>query len=142
MQDMTWDRVERLKALLIAATVAFSVSACTTTNPVTGQQQVDYGATAGVAGAAMGAAALGVALSNNNNDRVVYGGPGWGGNRATRVNNVNVNRSVNNRVTRVNHNANLNQPHGRHVHQGNLARGGNRNLNRAGNRGRGNRRSR
>ncbi len=63
----------------VMATITFSLSGCMTTNPATGQQQVDYGATAGVAGAAMGAAALGVALSNNNNDRIVYGGPGWGG---------------------------------------------------------------
>ena len=139
MHDMKYNR---LKMLLAMASLSITLAACTSFNPATGQNEVDYGATAGMAGAAMGAAALGVALSNNNNDRVVYGGPGWGGNRVTRVNNVNVNRSVNNRVTRVNHNANLNQPHGRHVHQGNLARGGNRNLNRAGNRGRGNRRSR
>lgn len=137
MQDMKWDR---LRASLIVAAVTFSVSGCTTTNPVTGQQQVDYGATAGVAGAAMGAAALGVALSNNNNNRVVYGGPGWGGgNSVTRVNNVHVNRSVNNRVNR---NANLNRASNRRVNQGNIARGGNRNLNRGGNRGRGNRRVR
>lgn len=140
MQDMKWDR---LRASLIVAAVTFSVSGCTTTNPVTGQQQVDYGATAGVAGAAMGAAALGVALSNNNNNRVVYGGPGWGGgNSVTRVNNVHVNRSVNNRNNRVNRNANLNRASNRRVNQGNIARGGNRNLNRGGNPGRGNRRVR
>lgn len=138
MQDMKWDR---LRLLLIVATVTLSVSGCTTTNPATGQQQIDYGATAGVAGAAMGAAALGVALSNNNNNRVVYGGPGWGGggNSVTRVNNVNVNRSVNNRVNR---NANLNRAPNRRVNQNAIARGGNRNLNRGVNRGGGNRRVR
>jgi hypothetical protein len=54
------------------------LTGCTHYNPTTGQSEVDYGATAGVAGAAMGAAALGVALSNNNNDRY-YGGGYYGG---------------------------------------------------------------
>ena len=71
---------------LLAPVIALGLAAgCQTYNPATGQQQIDYGATAGVAGAAMGAAALGVALSNNNNHRynggpvVVAGGRGGHG---------------------------------------------------------------
>ena len=95
---------------MLVAALASGVTGCTKYNPSTGQQEVDYGATAGVAGAAMGAAALGVALSNNNDDRYYYGGPAYYGggyrggyygggaryNRASRnsynkVNNVDVN---------------------------------------------------
>lgn len=54
------------------------LSGCTHVNPATGQSEIDYGATAGVAGAALGAAALGVALSNDDDDRY-YGGPGYYG---------------------------------------------------------------
>ena len=95
---------------LLAPVIALGLAAgCQTYNPATGQQQIDYGATAGVAGAAMGAAALGVALSNNNNNRfnggpvVVAGGRGgaWGGRGR---NNVNVNRSVNVSGNTVNRN--------------------------------------
>lgn len=93
---------------LAVALIAGLLPGCTRYNPATGQSEVDYGATAGVAGAALGAAALGVALSNNNDDRY-YGGPGYysgggyygaprggvyrGGNSYTKVNNVNVNRT-------------------------------------------------
>ena len=49
----------------IAATALFA-GGCTKDNPHTGQQDVDVGATAGVAGLALGAAALGVAASNRN----------------------------------------------------------------------------
>ena len=103
--------LEGLLATLIALGLA---SGCTTYNPNTGQQQIDYGATAGVAGAAMGAAALGVALSNNDNDRYYGGRPvvvAGGGGRGH--NNVNVNRNVNvsgntvNRNNRVNRRANV-----------------------------------
>ena len=52
---------------LAVALIAGLLPGCTRYNPATGQSEVDYGATAGVAGAALGAAALGVALSNNNN---------------------------------------------------------------------------
>jgi hypothetical protein len=131
------EKINQLKSLLVVATLTFSLGGCMTTNPMTGQQQMDVGATAGVAGAAMGAAALGVALSNNNNNRMV-GGPGWGGgNRVTRVNNVNVNNSRNNRVNR---NANLNNRPNRGMNQRNVARAGNRSVNRGGNRGGGRRR--
>jgi hypothetical protein len=58
--------------VLLFATVGFY--GCTTVNPYTGQNQIDYGATAGVAGLALGAAALGVAVSNNN-DNNRYRGP-------------------------------------------------------------------
>ena len=54
--------------MLLLAIVAMGVytGGCTKYNPNTGQQEVDVGATAGVAGLAMGAAALGVAASNRN----------------------------------------------------------------------------
>ena len=54
--------------LLLLAVVAGSVfsGGCTRRDPYTGQQQVDVGATAGVAGLALGAAALGVAASNRD----------------------------------------------------------------------------
>lgn len=53
---------------VILALLALGIytGACTKTDPYTGQQSVDVGATAGVAGLAMGAAALGVAASNRN----------------------------------------------------------------------------
>jgi hypothetical protein len=135
---MCEEKINQLKSLLVMATMTFSLSGCMTTNPATGQQQVDYGATAGVAGAAMGAAALGVALSNNNNDRIVYGGPGWGGGGYRGGHNtVNVNNSRN---ARVNRNANLNNRPNRGMNQRNVARNGNRSVNRGGNRGGGRRR--
>ena len=54
--------------LLSLAVLALGIvtGACTRQNPYTGQQEVDVGATAGVAGLALGAAALGVAASNRN----------------------------------------------------------------------------
>ena len=62
----------------IAATALFA-GGCTKYNPHTGQQEVDVGATAGVAGLALGAAALGVAASNRNdyyNNNGYYNRPG------------------------------------------------------------------
>jgi len=102
-----------LKGLLAPLIALGLATGCTTYNPNTGQQQIDYGATAGVAGAAMGAAALGVALSNNDNDRYYGGRPVYvaGGGRGH--NNVNVNRNVNvsgntvNRNNRVNSRGNV-----------------------------------
>jgi len=96
------------RVLVATALMGVVLSGCTHVNPATGQSEIDYGATAGVAGAALGAAALGVALSNNDDDR--YYGPGYygggggyygapaggvyrGGNSYTKVNNVNVNRT-------------------------------------------------
>ncbi len=72
-----------VNGLLVAALAAVSPG-CTTTDPYTGQQKIDYGATAGVAGLALGATALGVAASNrNDNNRrdvvVVNPRPGYGG---------------------------------------------------------------
>lgn len=124
---------------LAVALIAGLLPGCTRYNPATGQSEVDYGATAGVAGAALGAAALGVALSNNDDDR--YYGPGYygggggyygaprggvyrGGNSYTKVNNVNVNRTQsvkggerNRNVNRKNQwnkqGGNLNRPQGR-----------------------------
>lgn len=88
---------------------------CTSFNPATGQNEIDYGATAGVAGAAMGAAALGVALSNNNNGwnngPMVWGGGGRNVN-VVRNNNVNVNNANlrnNSRRNQVNHGPGVNQ---------------------------------
>lgn len=99
---------------LAVALIAGLLPGCTRYNPATGQSEVDYGATAGVAGAALGAAALGVALSNNNND--LFYGPGYygaprggvyrGGNSYTRVNNVNVNRTQSVRGGERNRNVN------------------------------------
>ncbi|MCX7111867.1 MAG: hypothetical protein NTX45_17420 [Proteobacteria bacterium] len=54
-----------LLSLAIVATALFT-GGCTKYHPRTGQQEVDAGATAGVAGLALGAAALGVAASNRN----------------------------------------------------------------------------
>lgn len=48
---------------------------CTRYDPYTGQQQIDPGATAGVAGLALGAAALGVAASNNHRNDVYVVNP-------------------------------------------------------------------
>ena len=129
---------------LAVALIAGLLPGCTRYNPATGQSEVDYGATAGVAGAALGAAALGVALSNNNDDR--FYGPGYygaprggvyrGGNSYTRVNNVNVNRTQSvrggernrnvNRRNQVNRQGgninrqplNINRPAGQHRPQG------------------------
>ena len=101
---------------------------CQTYNPNTGQQEIDYGATAGVAGAAMGAAALGVALSNNNDDRYYgggYRGPAYyGGGRGH--NDVNVNRNVNVSGNTVNRNSNNSASR-------NFNRSANRTVNRGGN---------
>ena len=114
-----------LKALL-APVIALGLAAgCQTYNPATGQQQIDYGATAGVAGAAMGAAALGVALSNNNNNRFYGGRPIYYGGRGR--NNINVNRNFNvngnnfnrnNRIHRVNRVNRVNGNFGRRNHVG------------------------
>lgn len=93
-------RFQLLKGLLAPVFALGLAAGCQTYNPATGQNEIDYGATAGVAGAAMGAAALGVALSNNNDDRYYgggYGGPAYygGGGRGRGHNDVNVNKSVN-----------------------------------------------
>ena len=55
--------------LMSLAVLAMGIytGACTRQNPYTGQQEADVGATAGMAGLALGAAALGVAASNRNN---------------------------------------------------------------------------
>ena len=54
--------------LLLLAVLASGIytGGCTRYDPKTGQQHVDVGATAGVAGLALGATALGVAASNRN----------------------------------------------------------------------------
>ena len=92
-------RFQLLKGLMAPVLALGLAAGCQTYNPATGQKEIDYGATAGVAGAAMGAAALGVALSNNNDDRYYgggYGGPAYyGGGRGRGHNDVNVNKSVN-----------------------------------------------
>jgi len=101
-------RFQLLKGLLAPVLALGLAAGCQTYNPNTGQQEIDYGATAGVAGAAMGAAALGVALSNNNNNDRYYGGrPAYYGGGGRGRNNVTVNRSVNvsgNTVNRGNRN--------------------------------------
>lgn len=130
---MRVSRIGFMNGLVIPVIVLGIASGCTRYNPATGQNEVDYGATAGVAGAAMGAAALGVALSNNDDDRYYYGGPGYGGrgyygggrghNTVNVDRNVNVNKSVNasnrkvnasnrkvNAVNRTNRTARVNKP--------------------------------
>lgn len=103
-------RFQLLKGLLAPVFALGLAAGCQTYNPNTGQQEIDYGATAGVAGAAMGAAALGVALSNNNDDRYYGGGyraPAYyGGARGRGHNDVNVNRNVNVSGNTVNRNSN------------------------------------
>ena len=120
---------------LAVALIAGLLPGCTRYNPATGQSEVDYGATAGVAGAALGAAALGVALSNNNNGWnngpvVVRGGGGRNVNRRNQVNRQggNINRQP----------RNINRPSGQHRPQGrpqtrpaNINRGGGGNRARA-----------
>lgn len=64
-----------LTLMAILATIV--LFGCTRYDPYTGQNQVDYGATAGVAGLALGAAALGVAASNRNDPNVVVVRPGY-----------------------------------------------------------------
>ena len=56
------------KGLAIGALAAVAMG-CTTVDPYTGQQRIDYGATAGAAGLALSAAALGVALSKDDDDK-------------------------------------------------------------------------
>jgi hypothetical protein len=46
--------------------LSIAVLGCTTVDPYTGEQRVDYGATAGVAGLALGAAALAVAADKDD----------------------------------------------------------------------------
>lgn len=53
---------------LVGMTLLTAVLGCTTVDPYTGQQRIDYGATAGVAGLALGATALAVA-ANKDDDR-------------------------------------------------------------------------
>ncbi len=53
--------VKLMGAAMLAATVS-----CTTVDPYTGQQRIDYGATAGVAGLALGATALAVAADKDD----------------------------------------------------------------------------
>jgi hypothetical protein len=73
--------LKKFKGLAVGVFAAIAMG-CTTVDPYTGQQRVDYGATAGVAGLALGATALGVALSNDDdrpnvtviNRRPVYHG--------------------------------------------------------------------
>ena len=71
-----------LRGFLVVA-LAAALLGCTTTDPYTGQQKIDYGATAGVAGLALGATALGVAISNRNDRQrdvvVIDRRPGYGG---------------------------------------------------------------
>ena len=104
-------RKQFLKGFLAPLLALGLAAGCQTYNPATGQQQIDYGATAGVAGAAMGAAALGVALSNNNNnDRYYYGGrPAYYGGGGRGHNDVNVNRNVNVSGNTVNRNNSVNR---------------------------------
>lgn len=58
--------IKKLKFLVLTTFTTITLLGCTRYDPYTGQQEVDVGATAGVAGLALGAAALGVAASNRN----------------------------------------------------------------------------
>lgn len=60
----------RIRGLVIGALAAITLS-CTTYDPHTGQQRIDYGATAGAAGLALGAAALVVAANRDRRRDVV-----------------------------------------------------------------------
>lgn len=51
---------------LAATALIAAVISCATVDPYTGQQRIDYGATAGVAGLALGAAALAVAADKDD----------------------------------------------------------------------------
>lgn len=62
--------LKKFKGLAVGVFAAVAMG-CTTVDPYTGQQRIDYGATAGVAGLALGATALGVAISNDNDRRDV-----------------------------------------------------------------------
>lgn len=67
---------------LVIAFLAAGLPGCTTTDPYTGQQRIDYGATAGVAGLALGATALAVAANRDDDRRdvvVIDRRPGYGG---------------------------------------------------------------
>lgn len=126
---MTQTKPHHRRMFLSVLVLAGLGSACTTYNPTTGQKEVNYGATAGVAGAAMGAAALGVALSNNDDDRY-YGGPGYYGgggsrhynrsskNTVTKVNNVDVDVNKSARSNRINRNTKVKSPGAKHVNRG------------------------
>ena len=59
-------RIKTTLLPLALVAIGWYAGGCTRHDPYTGQQQVDYGATAGLAGLALGAAALGVAASNRN----------------------------------------------------------------------------
>jgi hypothetical protein len=140
----------RTKTWLALAALSAFLPGCTHYNPATGQTEVDYGATAGVAGAAMGAAALGVALSNNDNDRYYGGGPGYygggrgyyrGGNTYSRggntynVNRVNKHNSYNkvNKVNKSNRYNKVNRANtANRANRVNTANRAPRNVNRAG----------
>lgn len=60
----------RVRDLVLGALAAITLS-CTTYDPYTGQQRIDYGATAGVTGLALGAAALAVAANRDRRRDVV-----------------------------------------------------------------------
>jgi hypothetical protein len=54
---------------LLGTALLSGILGCTTVDPYTGQQRMDYGATAGVAGLALGAAALAVAADKDDDRR-------------------------------------------------------------------------
>lgn len=57
-----------VRSFLLVSSLIPVISGCTTVDPYTGQQRIDYGATAGVIGLGLGAAALGVAASKDDDD--------------------------------------------------------------------------
>jgi hypothetical protein len=63
---------KKLPVLIMAMAAAALLSGCVRYDPYTGRQEIDYGATAGVVGLALGAAALGVVAANGPH------GPGFG----------------------------------------------------------------
>lgn len=129
-----------IRVLLVTVITAVLSVGCTRYNATTGQEEIDPGATAGVAGLALGAAALGVALSNNDDDRHYYGGGYYGGGGHNTVN-VNKNVNINNNYRKNNNRVNVyggrgnNRPyHGNNRHNGGNWGNGNR-RNPGGNRG-------
>ncbi|GAB4259439.1 MAG: hypothetical protein Kow0065_09450 [Methylomicrobium sp.] len=55
----------------LSISAALLMTACTTVDPYTGQQRIDYGATAGVVGLGLGAAALAVAADKDKRKETV-----------------------------------------------------------------------
>lgn len=69
-----YSKLKGIKKVTLAIFLLGTMNACTTTDPQTGEKKIDYTSTAAAGGLALGAAALGVAISNSGDDKrdVVY----------------------------------------------------------------------